>query len=658
MIAAMVTIPGDKGNKPIAKKKHRAKFSVHLKYEFIQYADKTRNLQEAVDHFNNANMGLGLTLNTAKQWRKKPNRQEIERSYNCGRLSLSKIAPSRYPAFEKVLEEWVNVFLEQKALPLTLAIVKQKAQALKEQLLENNSVSNKEKENLRTKFNASQKWAVNFMKARNLKSKILHGEAGGVNHKTIKEAIEALNELILQFDAECVYNMDETGLLFKLLPNHTYVKHENAKDARGNKLMNQKDRMSLYLATNLTGSDKIPIAAIGKSATPRCFKARLQTAGKLPIKYFHQKKAWSDGPTFVAWFKEVFLPHIRRRTNKKVLLILDNCGPHGTEIEQLDNRKQIKIAFLPPNCTSVHQPMDAGVISWVKRRYRHKMLAKMIENYEKQLMDQIDKRNEEERNETGSATAPPPSKKKTKGAAGTEGIGEGKMAHVLDAMDIIKECWDDLDERTIARCWNKTGLVTGINKERFQSTHAKKEQPKSTTTTTPSYSQLAVMMKQLPNPKDIAEKALEPVESDLMEIITGIEEMDEDEVEIFLHGWDDEEEYLLEHMKGIALQEAIEEANNEVDVDEILQQKVGDAQSDVEEDEPDKPMVEFRHVSFMEQLKDLKNEAMEYGEPLSKVFAALKLAEKEVNQALATQNKLNSKKMRQVGLYGYFNSKK
>ena len=46
---------------------------------------------------------------------------------------------------------------------------------------------------------------------------------------------------------------------------------------------------------------------------------------------------------------------ILSKTLNKVLLIMDNCGPHGTDL--VDPHDQVKVVFLPPNCTSVFQPM-------------------------------------------------------------------------------------------------------------------------------------------------------------------------------------------------------------------------------------------------------------------------------------------------------------
>jgi hypothetical protein len=96
--------------------------------------------------------------------------------------------------------------------------------------------------------------------------------------------------------------------------------------------------------------------------------------------YFDQNKAWSDTRTFTHWFYEVFLPHVRSKTKDKVLLIMDNCGPHGANVS--DPLQQVKMIPLSPNCTAVHQPMDQGIIQALKRKYRCKLLNRVIENME------------------------------------------------------------------------------------------------------------------------------------------------------------------------------------------------------------------------------------------------------------------------------------
>lgn len=190
----------------------------------------------------------------------------------------------------------------------------------------------------------------------------MHGEACGVEKDAIADEISDLCKVVAEYDPENVCNMDETGLFFKCPPNRTYVNRKDIKEARGTKLMKAKDCVTIYVTTNATGNDLVPLSLIGKSKNPRCFRNRT-----LKLRYYNQSKAWSDMKTFNKWW-EHFCNYIHTKTNAKVLLIMDNCGLHGKEL--IDPLSQITVNFLLPNCTSVYQPMDCDVIAMPKKNYR------------------------------------------------------------------------------------------------------------------------------------------------------------------------------------------------------------------------------------------------------------------------------------------------
>lgn len=178
---------------------------------------------------------------------------------------------------------------------------------------------------------------------------------------------------------EQVYNMDETGVNYKMLPKKTFVAtHE--KSAPGFKL--NKERITVALCTNAAGTHKIPLLVIGKSVKPRAFKhLNLST---LPVYYRAQKSAWMDAYLFKEWFITEFVPKVKNylKSQKlpiKAILVLDNAPTHPGE---LDCEEDIKLVFLPPNVTSLIQPMDQGVIQSMKRRYRRKFLSEILERTE------------------------------------------------------------------------------------------------------------------------------------------------------------------------------------------------------------------------------------------------------------------------------------
>lgn len=106
---------------------------------------------------------------------------------------------------------------------------------------------------------------------------------------------------------------------------------------------------------------------IGKSKNPCCFK----NIKKLLVTYKGNKSAWMTSQLFEEevrkWDSEL--------KGRKILLLFDNCPAHPF----ISNLQNIELAFLPPNTTSVLQPMDQSVIKSLKGHYRRKLLMELLE---------------------------------------------------------------------------------------------------------------------------------------------------------------------------------------------------------------------------------------------------------------------------------------
>lgn len=58
-----------------------------------------------------------------------------------------------------------------------------------------------------------------------------------------------------QFHLSRIYNMDESGFVFRMLPNLTYLApEENIKDVHGTKAMLANSRLTFAASINPTGS--------------------------------------------------------------------------------------------------------------------------------------------------------------------------------------------------------------------------------------------------------------------------------------------------------------------------------------------------------------------------------------------------------------------
>ena len=104
---------------------------------------------------------------------------------------------------------------------------------------------------------------------------------------------------------------------------------------------------------------------------------------QLPVKYFAQKNAWVNSDIFTQWFHRHFVPAVHHFQQEnglpcKALLLLDNAPTHPNSDTIISRDSTIKSIFLPPNTTSLIQPLDQGVLVALKKRYRKLLLRKLL----------------------------------------------------------------------------------------------------------------------------------------------------------------------------------------------------------------------------------------------------------------------------------------
>lgn len=98
-------------------------------------------------------------------------------------------------------------------------------------------------------------------------------------------------------------------------------------------------------------------------------------------------------------------------TERKIVLLVDNCTAH---IDANKNLQWIKILFLPPNATSIVQPMDQQVRMSLKCHYRKQLILRILVGYDKDVDCNVS---------------------------------------VLDAMLILEKSWRHVTESTIRNWW-------------------------------------------------------------------------------------------------------------------------------------------------------------------------------------------------------------
>jgi DDE superfamily endonuclease len=70
---------------------------------------------------------------------------------------------------------------------------------------------------------------------------------------------------------------------------------------------------------------------------------------------------------------------------RSVLLLIDNLKAHITGVKLAPPPPNIRIQWLPPNATSLYQPLDQGILQNLKHHYKKCWLQYIIQQYEQQI---------------------------------------------------------------------------------------------------------------------------------------------------------------------------------------------------------------------------------------------------------------------------------
>ena len=227
-------------------------------------------------------------------------------------------------------------------------------------------------------FKASTGWLEKFKNRHGIRNLSIQGELSAAE-ETVEPFLRKLRQVMEEkgLTAEQIYNADETGLLWKCLPDRTLVACRE-KSAPG--FRKSKERLTVLGCTNATGTHKLKPVMIGKFAKPRCFKNVNMNA--LPVIYKSQRNVWMNSEIFAEWFQKDFVLAVKRHQraqnihSPKALLLMDNCSAHPEELKTRDG--SVTCMFLSRNTTSLIQPMDQGVLQAMKNRYKRKLLQKVI----------------------------------------------------------------------------------------------------------------------------------------------------------------------------------------------------------------------------------------------------------------------------------------
>lgn len=316
-------------------------------------------------------------------------------------------AKRRLIAQHKELDDTVLLWLKQKQslnLPISRRILQTKVNQVAEQIMIKD-------------FKCSKYWIRNFQHEHNITLDKVSDKSSAVDTNVFYNWLTDIwPSLRAKYSDNNIYNADEAGIFFRLTPDQTpCFKDQNCLDGEL-----PKERITVLVAANMTGTDKRKLLVIGKSKCPPCFKG----VTSLPILYENNKKSWMTSEIFEktlnSWNDEL------RRKREKILLLVDNCPAH--QIKQLEF---IKLVLLPLDTHAVLQPMNRGIIRNLKTHYRNQLILKIIKDMETQVESQI---------------------------------------NMLDAIVMLEKAWHDINPMAINYCFQLAGFCkkrTNITEEQL-----------------------------------------------------------------------------------------------------------------------------------------------------------------------------------------------
>ncbi|OWZ15987.1 Jerky protein [Phytophthora megakarya] len=315
----------------------------------------------------------------------------------------------RFPELEKTLALWIDARERAKA-EISPSVVIDKAKLIARSM----GISSDE-------FKASWGWYSKFSKRYGLRTAFIGSEAQ--NETETVKTLQELHQLMAQYDPAWIFTVEETSLFYESLPFDAEI-------------VGKRRQVTLVLSCNSTGKLKLPVCMVGKE----------RLSGQVALlPYFRQERAWLDRSTFGSWYSSVFVPFVRERTSKPVLLVVDGERPgHQGNFED----DGIRLVFLPPLLTGDvninakigwSRPLDMGVIAALKARYKY-LLVKSVLTYHNAPAEVKVALNSAENDHDG-------------------GVHFGHAPTLLDAARLLELAWNQVPDDLLENCFERGNLV-------------------------------------------------------------------------------------------------------------------------------------------------------------------------------------------------------
>lgn len=266
------------------------------KFTLLTIKDKADILKKLSAGFSINSLAKSFSVHRSTITRVKRNEHTIKKFVahsESGPGKRKTLKSSEFPKMERALFKW---FATQRAnnLPITSDMLKEKAKLFHAKIQEKSGG-----------FHASNGWVANFKKRHGIRRLKICGEKLSNKTGAVNPFLQKLNEKIadLGLEREQIYNADESGLFWKLLPDKTLVRSKETS-APGHKI--SKERITFLACTNAAGNHRVKLMVIGKSSNPRSFK----NFTDMPVVYKGNKSAWMTMALFEEWFHRTFVPEV------------------------------------------------------------------------------------------------------------------------------------------------------------------------------------------------------------------------------------------------------------------------------------------------------------------------------------------------------------
>ncbi|XP_045127730.1 tigger transposable element-derived protein 1-like [Portunus trituberculatus] len=299
-------------------------------------------------------------------------------------------------------------------------------------------------------------WLAAFKKRYEVKYAQKHGESRSADEETARTYPEIFQRLVTEggYSHDQIFNCDETGIYWKRAPKSVLIA-KNERQARGVKP--SKGRITVLFTANASGDCLMKPQVIYRSAKPRAYKNC--NMNQLNVYWASNKKAWVTSALCTDWFDNHFVPDAqsyckRKNLDFKVLLCMDNAPGHGKFLT--GRHPNVKVIFLPPNTTSLLQPLDKEFICNIKLFYYQSLYDDMrVKTDSLQELERIEAelsvRDQDEPDEPLASTSSDPPPSQTREMLTVNQFW--KNYNIKDAVDRIVKAWQKINKATVLHAW-------------------------------------------------------------------------------------------------------------------------------------------------------------------------------------------------------------